>query len=133
LLFPLLVGLLIFFAAEPHIFMHAVHWLRQIFSRDRAIAKTPLLQRNENGRCAIDAQPSISAAQILRGRPAQPQADGFNGMRRAVEPELRITIESAINSAFRFHGVEALSSERAASPARLNKTQIKQQPKKSIS
>jgi hypothetical protein len=69
----------------------------------------------------------------MGGWPARPQADGFNGTRRAVEPELRITIESVINNAFRFHGVEALSSERAASPARLNKTQIKQQPKKSIS
>jgi hypothetical protein len=31
------------------------------------LQKTPLLQRNENARCAIDARPPISAAQILRG------------------------------------------------------------------
>jgi hypothetical protein len=69
----------------------------------------------------------------MGGRPARPQAGGFIGTRRAVEPELRITIESAINSESRLHGVEAPSSERAASPARLNKTQIKQQPEKSKS
>ena len=48
--------------------------------------------------------------------------------RRAVEPELRATIESVINNVFPLHGLEAPSLGRAASPVGLTKTENKQQP-----
>jgi hypothetical protein len=43
--------------------------------------------------------------------------------RRAVEPELRSTIETVINNVFPLHGLEAPSVGRATSPAGLTKKQ----------
>ena len=53
--------------------------------------------------------------------------------RRAVEPELRTTIETVINNVFPLHGLEAPSLGRAASPVGLTKPEIKQQPIRSKS
>jgi len=47
--------------------------------------------------------------------------------RRAVEPELRTTIETVINNVFPLHGLEVPSLERAASPVGLTKPESKQE------
>ena len=53
--------------------------------------------------------------------------------RRAVEPELRATIESVMSNVFPVHGLEGPSLGRAASPVGLTKTKIKQQQERSKS
>jgi len=50
--------------------------------------------------------------------------------RRAVEPELRSTIETVINNVFPLHGLETPSVGRATSPVGLTETAIKQKPQR---
>jgi len=50
--------------------------------------------------------------------------------RRAVEPELRSTIETVINNAFPLHGLEAPRFGRATRPVGLTETAIEQKPQR---